>query len=64
MLLTTRKRSLIVSKIYAQGARQYMGHNPKRELGTWGSNPRSATQRSFHHPDDHEKFPHLLTPIN
>jgi len=40
MSLTRRKRSLIVSKSMLKEQGNYMGHNPKRVLGTWGSNPR------------------------
>jgi len=40
MSLTKRKRSLIISKSMLKEQGKYMGHNPKRVIGTWGSNPR------------------------
>jgi len=38
--INRRKRTLIVSKSMFKEQGNYMGHNPKRVLGTWGSNPR------------------------
>jgi len=38
-----------------------MGYNPKRNLDN-EIHPK-AKQQSLHHPDDHEEFSHLLTPM-
>jgi len=64
MSITRQRNRSTVFKINAQGARQYMGYNPKKKFGKTESDPRRTKQRNLYHPDDHGESSHILTSIN